>query len=161
MGKDHGFSGCSPVFQGSWLCTSPASVAVFGLPQFLGPLATSVPYSEMVLAAPPPVGPREEFGFCFGAHQLQSGSASGGEGEMECSGLLGRPHHGIQAFHRGVFLQSLPGLSLLKRMPASHKTTEGGFLNRGRSGPDSRDTLGVVRCRVGCSSSLPLSPSCS
>lgn len=27
MGKDHGFSGCSPVFQGSQLCTSPASIA--------------------------------------------------------------------------------------------------------------------------------------
>lgn len=89
-------------------------------PPYTGPLLF-----ETVLAAPSPAGPREELGFCLGAHQHRSGNASGGEGEMECSRLPEQPGHRI-GLSTSKFLSSHCLASfLLERMLASHKTTEG------------------------------------
>lgn len=79
---------CPTLLPESWTVTS---VDAFRFPLVHRPLLTWVPHPEMTLAVSPPMGPKQEFGSCPGAHQVRAGNASGGEGELAHSGLPRQP----------------------------------------------------------------------
>lgn len=100
------------------------TVGAFHLPQVCGPLPTGIPYSVRCSGSVPSYGSQRDFGLGPGAHHVQAGDVSGGEREMEYSGLCRQLELAGFGLSTSEFSCNLPGLSSLGG-DAGHNASEG------------------------------------